>query len=239
MGDKEISKTFEVDVKDFAIEEAFTNSRSPVISPQTQHDADVLVDSRTSLFSIRGSDRYVYVGGHTIRLVDHLQVQATPLKVDLTQGLIDRVYEFFFPPSSMEISAALALVNPRLSKEIPHTHTYVSNAQPSPTLPTRSTKREKIYFKYVRISPVSAEINFRGSFNLQNVNLNFESFVQRHKFKSWKELIDKYMWLLGRQATPTVIGHKIKGMVKRKNSGSRIRQEDEDSKMELLFGKER
>ncbi|KEP66645.1 UNVERIFIED_CONTAM: hypothetical protein HHA_268780 [Hammondia hammondi] len=73
-----------------------------------------------------------------------------------------------------------------------------------------------VFIRHVRISPIVALVRYRGAVNLNDVLLEFKPFVQRDKLKTWKAMIDKYIWFVGRQATGRVISHKLRDLIVRR-----------------------
>ncbi|CBZ53975.1 conserved hypothetical protein [Neospora caninum Liverpool] len=73
-----------------------------------------------------------------------------------------------------------------------------------------------VFIRHVRISPIVALVRYRGAVNLNDVLLEFKPFVQRDKLKTWKAMVDKYIWFVGRQATGRVISHKLRDLIVRR-----------------------
>ncbi|KAL3129755.1 putative signal peptide-containing secreted [Cryptosporidium hominis] len=67
-----------------------------------------------------------------------------------------------------------------------------------------------LYFNYLRISSILVEVTYRGSVSLNNVLLELSSFTQRRKHRTVKEMVDKYISFLRRQAARPVISYTFK-----------------------------
>lgn len=115
--------------------------------------------------------------------------QVNPLRVILTQKLIEDIYNFIFPPSHVHSSKeALAVVNPRLPA--PDTSRLASEKDAiiaktvevgSQTVPASSSTQQRdssshtsdsfipfVYLKFLRVAPIVAQVDYTGSaLNLQ------------------------------------------------------------------------
>ncbi|KAH8582168.1 uncharacterized protein ELE39_003327 [Cryptosporidium sp. chipmunk genotype I] len=80
---------------------------------------------------------------------------------------------------------------------------------PSEDSQNRSPKNI-LYFNYLRISSILVEVTYRGSVSLNNVLLELGSFTQRRKHRTVKEMVDKYISFLRRQAARPVISYTFK-----------------------------
>ncbi|OII74499.1 uncharacterized protein cubi_00052 [Cryptosporidium ubiquitum] len=92
---------------------------------------------------------------------------------------------------------------------------------PSPTLTSKQSNNSSVdsqncspknilYFNYLRISSILVEVTYRGSVSLNNVLLELSSFTQRRKHRTVKEMVDKYISFLRRQAARPVISYTFK-----------------------------
>ncbi|EEA07616.1 uncharacterized protein CMU_005390 [Cryptosporidium muris RN66] len=74
----------------------------------------------------------------------------------------------------------------------------------------QSLPKNILYFHYMRISSILVEVTYRGAVTLNEVLLELGSFTQRGKARSFKQMVDKYMSHLRRQATRPVISYTFK-----------------------------
>lgn len=79
-----------------------------------------------------------------------------------------------------------------------------------PSQQTNSPSKNVLYFNYLRISSILVEVTYRGSVSLNKVLLELSSFTQRRKHRSVKEMVDKYISFLRRQAARPVISYTFK-----------------------------
>ncbi|KAH8738702.1 thrombospondin type 1 domain-containing protein [Cryptosporidium ryanae] len=87
----------------------------------------------------------------------------------------------------------------------------IAGNNPASALASRDITEKKIlYFNYLRISSILAEVTYRGSVSLNKVLFELSSFTQRRKCRTFKEMIDKYLSFLRRQAARPVISHTFK-----------------------------
>ncbi|ESS36330.1 putative transmembrane protein [Toxoplasma gondii VEG] len=111
------------------------------------------------------------------------------------------------PPTSAFIQpGASAFVGSEVSKA----NFAQANTSYAPSAPSL------VFIRHVRISPIVALVRYRGAVNLNDVLLEFKPFVQRDKLKTWKAMVDKYIWFVGRQATGRVISHKLRDLIVRR-----------------------
>ncbi|CEM37392.1 unnamed protein product [Vitrella brassicaformis CCMP3155] len=243
------SSTFELDIGSINIEDVQEDGNSSfALTPLAAEGVDL--EGQSQLLSIRGADRFVKLFGKSWQVFDSVQIQAAPLRVDLTQDLVRALYDFVFPPTKYgddKDKDAAQQPSPRPAekdKNVPpppqrgrkegrHGAAGVPAVPAVPTLPTY------IFFKYLRVSPIVAEINFKGTVNLNDIALELTAFVQQRKLKPWKGMCDKYMWHLAKQGAGKVAVHKLKDLLPRgpkANTEQVLAARDADKK-QILFGK--
>ncbi|KAH7647987.1 hypothetical protein FG379_000770 [Cryptosporidium bovis] len=86
----------------------------------------------------------------------------------------------------------------------------INNGSTSLFMNNDITEKKILYFNYLRISSILAEVTYRGSVSLNKVLFELSSFTQRRKCRTFKGMIDKYLSFLRRQAARPVISYTFK-----------------------------
>eukprot|EP00914_Ancora_sagittata_P034752 GHVO01070125.1.p1 GENE.GHVO01070125.1~~GHVO01070125.1.p1 ORF type:complete len:512 (-),score=107.24 GHVO01070125.1:154-1689(-) len=168
---------------------------------------------KTCFVSIRYLSRYVDLPTHErdraaavvpILVVDSLLVQISPLKVNITQPLIDMMLSFF-TVSAKDGTTPLQNLHPPPTCQTIAEPGSGHNANDNP-----SGLKDLVYFRFVRVSPIVAQVTYRGTFNITDALLELRAFTQQRKVKSFQQLIKKFGWTIAKQVTGALLHRKLK-----------------------------
>uniref|UniRef100_A0A0G4GJI9 FMP27 GFWDK domain-containing protein n=1 Tax=Chromera velia CCMP2878 TaxID=1169474 RepID=A0A0G4GJI9_9ALVE len=224
--DFKLATEFDLDVGDLSVEQKDAENRSTyVVTAQDSMIADL--ESKTRLISVRGSDRWIRLFGYSWHVIDMFNVQANPLSVNLTQQVIEDAYKFFFPPPSKDNPGTPLLLMPQNTKAQDKGAAAQATGAKQAGKPSSQAVVAKgggakatsdqgalpiaplLFFNNVRISDVHVAVTFKG-WGIQKgvkepVPISVKYFSKRKKLKTFKALIDNYMWHAGRDAAKDVI----------------------------------
>ena len=226
---KRMSTVFEL--KDLLIVCDERNAEKIVFKSATA-DGDIL--------TVRSKDKLVIVGGREWCIYDNVLLGIAPIVLDVSQELIDELWEFLFPESpyaSKEDPRAEFGGNRLLGNKVPKT-TSPPAAVSKPSKPARRGRAKMHLFKYVRFAPVDSIVTYKSRrLSLNMLSVILKPYVKKRKLSTWKKFMQVWASGVGQQLVGSVVAHTFK---RRKGLQEAIRERFLDKTpgaVKMLFGK--
>eukprot|EP00916_Digyalum_oweni_P021792 GHVL01036124.1.p1 GENE.GHVL01036124.1~~GHVL01036124.1.p1 ORF type:complete len:2009 (-),score=343.77 GHVL01036124.1:304-5817(-) len=191
----EASSDFELDIREIYVQEEEKGVSRSVLQPAEGGD---IISGSTKVVSLRGRERYVTVSGKSWQVIESLDLHTGALVVDLTETLVKQIVDFMFPPSEGGNEGIDTI------------------AESTTVQASASSSSNQLFWRYLRIAPLHAHINFRGKVNLTDLSLRLEKFEKRRKLLTAKEMVNRFVWHLAHQAAAPAINNKFLHLFKPK-----------------------